>query len=89
MRLDPALERVPVTSAQLRVLLAADHLHAHTGRCTVRSIADATGLRSLSTVHFHLAALRRKGLITWTPGAAGTLRPTVSSFATDPKDPTP
>lgn len=89
MKLGDDLERVPVTSAQLRVLLAVDHLHAHTGRCTIRDLTVATGLRSLSTVHSHLAALRRKGLVTWTPDAAGTLRPTVSSFTTNPKDPTP
>lgn len=36
----------------------------------------ATG-RSREVVHKHLRHLRTAGLITWTPGAYGSLRPTV------------
>lgn len=59
-----------------RVLLAFLSLYADEGRVTVREIADELEL-SPSTVHAHLWTLRRLGLVTWTLGTRGTLRPAV------------
>jgi repressor LexA len=41
---------------------------------TVREIADGIGVSSLNTVAGHLMALRRKGFVTWSEGAARTIR---------------
>lgn len=60
---------------------------AITGRgvgCSVRDIATHLGGRSTSTVHSHLRHLQRVGLVTYTPGRAATIRPTVAVVAHTP-----
>lgn len=61
----------PLTVATVNALLI---VHAHDGRATVRDVADVAGV-SVSTAHQHLVDARELGLVTWTPGRAGTLRP--------------
>lgn len=46
-------------------------------RHTIRSLADLTGT-CISTTHKDLKRLRRRGLVTWEPHQARTLRPTVT-----------
>lgn len=41
------------------------------------AIARRLGL-NVKTLHFHLIRLRRRGLVTWTTGKPGTVRPLVS-----------
>ena len=53
-------------------------------RPTTRSVAEETGL-SISYVHARLQELRRKGLVAWTVGRAGTLHPTCG-FVVAPKE---
>ncbi len=57
------------------VLLALAHVYQRDRRATFRQVADVAGV-NLSTVHTHLTALRRLGMVEWTDGEAGTLRPT-------------
>lgn len=66
-----------VSPARTRVLLGLLHVHERDGRATVRSLADETG-RSINPTHRHLRRLRDAGLVAWTPGSAGTLRPLVT-----------
>lgn len=56
------------------VYLEVSAQYGDTGRVTVPSVADALGY-SKSTVHERLWILRSHGLVSWTPGAKGTLRP--------------
>jgi DNA-binding MarR family transcriptional regulator len=53
---------VECTSANLRVLWALQHLHAHYGSGTVREIGDLLGL-SKGPVHTHLMHLVRCGMV--------------------------
>lgn len=58
---------------------------------TVRSICEATGIRSTSTCHEHLKTLRREGLVDWDDNHGrggqhsrrGTLRPKLEVVAID------
>lgn len=49
------------TPAQRKVFRAIQRL----GPTTIREVAEACGLRSASTVSYHLAVLREIGLVTW------------------------
>lgn len=60
---------------QAAVLAAVAHIWRTEGRVTVRAVSGRLGL-SPSTVHSHLWALRRAGLVSWDVAAAGTLHPT-------------
>lgn len=42
---------------------------------TVRELQQATGIVNPNGIMCHLRALRKKGLLTWTPGEGRTLRP--------------
>lgn len=56
------------TPTQQRTLMAIVALTASRGYApTVRELCAHLGLRSSSTVHGHLVALGRDGLITWQP----------------------
>lgn len=46
------------------------------GRLTMRVVAERVGC-STSTAFAALVQLRRLGLVAWTPGCSGTLRPLV------------
>lgn len=71
-----SLQRVGASDAELRVLLA---LLAWRGPGpTLDELAEVLGLASRSTVHQHVIALRRYGLVTWEPGKRGTLRALVA-----------
>jgi len=48
---------------------------------TIREIADALGLKSPSTVHFHLEGLRRVGLVTQADGKSRTIALTERGLA--------
>jgi hypothetical protein len=61
-----------VSESQTAVLLAVLSLEYP----TVRSVAMNCG-RSVAVTWSHLDRLRSKGLVTWVPGMAGTLRATV------------
>lgn len=41
---------------------------------TVRELCEILGVASTSTVHWHLANLQERGLVTWEPGLTRTLR---------------
>ena len=41
---------------------------------TVEQLRIATGLKAVSTVHYHLLALKKKGFVYWNRGEARTLR---------------
>ena len=72
----PARKGIPrgaVPASEAAVLFAVIHQE----RPTVRSVAETTHLTP-SCVHDQLIQLRAKGLVTWTVGAAATLRPAVS-----------
>lgn len=74
------LRRCPLADPNLShprivVLLALAHVYQAGGRATFRQVAEVAGV-NLSTVHTHLSSLRRLGMVEWTEGEAGTLRPT-------------
>lgn len=52
-------------------------------RPTVRSVMVAVGLKSPSTAHKHLVALRRAGLVEPSDGKSGNLRSTWTVAAID------
>ena len=54
----------------------ADYVAVHGYGPTLREMAAAMGLKSFNTAHHHLRRLREFGLVTWTPGAARTVRVT-------------
>ena len=58
------------------VLLATVAVYERTGRCTVRTVADAAG-RGVQRTHVALSRLRRAGLVTWEDDTKGSLRPLV------------
>lgn len=66
------------TSAETRVLLATVAVHARDGRATMRGVARAAGLSTVSTAYYHLCALRNLGYVTWDSGVSGSLRPLVA-----------
>lgn len=65
-----------IPPAQTNVLMALLHVFQRDGRATVRSVMEETSLKSASTVHRHLLALRREGLVVWHEGLQASLRPT-------------
>ena len=44
------------------------------GRPSLQEIADRVGLKSKSTVHYHLKQMRQSGLVTWFDGSSRTVR---------------
>ena len=72
------MQRVPITSAQVRVLLDVEWLVRIEGRATVRRVATMRGC-AISTAYTHLLALRKHGLVTWE--GKGSLVPTVRAVA--------
>lgn len=64
--------------AQLATLAALVRVYDRDGRATVRAVATECG-RAVSTVHDHLRALRRAGLVGWEDEQQGTLRPTFTA----------
>jgi SOS-response transcriptional repressor LexA len=83
----PRPPRSELTRSQLRILLAVCTVHHRDGRATVRAVAEAVGLASMSTVHHHLVALRDAGWVTWDDGRDSTLRPLVHVVAHTPREP--
>lgn len=65
-----------VSPGATRVLCALLHVYARDRWASVRSVTEASGSRSCSTVHGYLRELQDAGLADWEPGLAGTLRPT-------------
>lgn len=65
-----------ISGAATNVLLSLVHVYERDGRATVRSVAQAAD-RTLNPVHRQLAYLRDEGLVDYTPGKTGTLRPLV------------
>lgn len=53
------------------------------GARSARQVAAATGIPSLNTVHYALVRARELGLVTWTDGRMGTLRPAAGVAASD------
>lgn len=78
------VEPVDVSEQQLRILAFVMNYAAAFGwPPDVRTIGRAVGLKSFSSVHAHLKALRRLGLLDWEDGKARTLRATVAvAYAT-------
>lgn len=60
----------------------ADHVRRHGYAPSIREIGEALGLRSTSTVHHHLTALAKRGLIAWDGGKNRAIR----VLAADPAD---
>lgn len=54
---------------------------------SIREICTALGLRSTSTVHYHLTALARRGLIQWEGGKNRAIKVLVSSNHDDERSP--
>lgn len=52
----------------------ADHVRRHGYAPSIREIGEALGLRSTSTVHHHLTALAKRGLIAWDGGKNRAIR---------------
>jgi hypothetical protein len=74
---------VVLTASQIATLNAVDALYRRDGRATIRAVLDLTGFESTSTVHAHLHALRRVGLVDWVEGRMGTLKPAVDRVDVD------
>lgn len=51
-----------ISSQQLRVLWALQHLHVHYGRATIREVGKLIGLNAPDTVYKHLVHLEAHGL---------------------------
>lgn len=62
-----------LTPAKTRYLLAVLFLLERDGRATIRGVCDALGTTK-NAVHGQLVRLRRKGFVTWTDHAGGTIR---------------
>lgn len=63
-----------MTERQEQILDAIhDFAQAHGYQPTVRDLMPMVGLDSTSTVHQHLANLRRMGLVDWVDGQVRTL----------------
>ena len=71
-------KRTGPTPANLHVLAALSRVILRQGRATTVDIAQEAGLTK-STVHSHLHALKRFGLVEWEQGKAGTITPMVRS----------
>lgn len=65
-----------LSSTDIETLLAVVNLADRSPTITVRDVAAYRG-RTVSTTHAHLWVLRNLGLVEWTDGQSGTLRPTV------------
>lgn len=64
---------IPATTRQLEVLSIIERYAAERGYPpTVRELAQRLGFKSLNGAADHLAALKRKGLLAWTPGMSRT-----------------
>ena len=69
-------DRPALTTKQRRMLDYITTFRERNGYCvTVREIAAEFGIRSPHGVTCHLAALRKKGYLTWEPHQSRTLRP--------------
>lgn len=79
----PPRSVLAVSPALTRVLLAVVAEHHDHGRATVRSVAARADL-SIRVTHQHLVRLRRRELVAFEDGRAGTLRPTVQVVAHTP-----
>lgn len=62
-----------------RVLIGLLHTDAAFGRSTFRAVSLASGV-GVGEVYSDLVELRYDGLVDWTDGTTGTLRPTVEAF---------
>lgn len=68
------MNAAPITARQIEVLAIIAKLHCQHGYApTVREIGAALGISSSNASADHLKALRRKGLIVWTPRTARTI----------------
>lgn len=68
------LSRDVLPAAQARTLTALIRVYNRDGRATMRTVA-AEADRNVSVVFGDLQRLRRAGLVAWTDGETGTLRP--------------
>ena len=67
---------LPLTARQQQILdLVRVSLRDRHYAPTVRELQAATGITNPNGIMCHLRALRKKGLLTWTPGEGRTLRP--------------
>ncbi len=74
----------PATERQRRILQAIGELtHEHGYPPSVREIGERVGLSSSSTIHAHLKALERRGLISRDPTKPRALRSEVGAAARD------
>lgn len=72
-----AKERPLVTKRQRQILDEVGRFYSEHGYCTsVRELMHKFDFSSTNAVVCNLRALQRKGLVTWEPGIARTLRPT-------------
>lgn len=65
-----------------RVFVALVQVYAADGRATVREVARVAGL-GLATTYKHLSSLADVGLVDWSLGRSGTLRPLVRMIPLD------
>lgn len=67
----------PLTKRQRQILDELTRFQSERGYCTsVRELMRRFGWASPNAVLTHLRALRKRGLVTWEPGVARTIRPT-------------
>lgn len=67
----------PLTKRQRQILDEIGRFYRERGYCpTFREIQAKFGFQSVNAVVAHLQPLQRRGLVTWVPKVARTLRPT-------------
>lgn len=70
----------PLTKRQREILDEVTRFQSEHGYCTsVRELMRKFGWASPNAVVCHLTALRKRGLVTWEPGVARTIRLTGGS----------
>lgn len=72
---------VKLTAMDVTVLNAVQFLYDRDRRVTVNSLIAEVNINR-SSLHWHLTYLKRVGLVTWTVGEHGTLRPAVERVFT-------
>ncbi len=65
-------------AARARVLIALLRVYRRDGRATLRTVADEAG-RHHTAVYTQILKLRHDGLVDWTEGETGSLRPLVTA----------
>lgn len=75
-------DTIPLTARQQQVFdFVVDFAERRGYCCSVREVMAAIGVASPNGAMCHLLALRKKGLITWEPRTARSIRATETHYA--------